>query len=82
MTEQTINVVRGDVEVTPTFSDEVPTAATEGARIGVTQFRLVKRNKPLAERIEEAYSKELEPEEKELLDRAAKQFGSRFSNEE
>jgi hypothetical protein len=82
MTEHIIEVVSGDAEVTPTRSDAVPTAATEGARIGVTEFRVVRRDKPLAERVEEAYGDGLEPEEKELLDRAAKQLGNRLSNEE
>ncbi len=79
MTEQSIEVVRGDVEVTPTFSDAIPTAATEGARIGVTRFRIVRRDKSLAERVSEAYKDGLETEEKELLDRAAGQFGRRLS---
>jgi hypothetical protein len=82
MTEQTIEVVRGEVEVTPTRSDAVPTAAAEGARIGATKFRIVRRDKPLAERVKEAYGDGLEPGEKELLDHAAKQFGSRLSSEE
>ncbi len=79
MTGPTINVVKGDVgEVTPTYSNKVPTAAAEGARVGETQFRMVK---PLAERIQEAYGEGLEPREKELLDRAAEQLGRRLSNE-
>jgi hypothetical protein len=83
MTEQTIDVVSGDVEVTPSRSDAVPTAATEGARIGETQFRVVRRDKSLAERLEDAYRDDvLGPEEKELLDRAANQFGRRLSDEE
>jgi hypothetical protein len=40
------------------------------------------RRKPLAERVKEAYGHGLDSEEKELLDRAAKQLGSRLSNEE
>ncbi len=50
----------------------------------VTQMRRVEDGgqKTLAERIHEAYGDELEPEEKELLDRAAEQFGRRLSNEE
>ena len=82
MAEQTLDVVSGEVEVTPTYSDKVPTAATEGARIGVTQFRVVRRAKPLAERVSEAYKGGLEPKEKELLDRAAEQLGRRLSDEE
>ena len=87
MIEQTIELVSGDAEVTPTRSDAVPTAAipttaVEGARIGETQFRIVRRDKTLAERVEEAYGHGLEPEEKELLDRAAEQLGRRLSNEE
>ncbi len=38
--------------------------------------------KTLAERIHEAYGDELEPKEKELLNRAAEQFGRRISSEE
>ncbi len=87
MTEQTFDVVPGNVEVTPTRSDRVPTAAipttaTEGARIGETQFRIVRRDKSLAERVSEAYKGGLEPKEKELLDRAAEQLGRRLSGEE
>lgn len=36
----------------------------------------------LAERIHDSYSQELEPKERGLLDRAAEQFGRRFSGEE
>jgi hypothetical protein len=86
MTEQIIEVVRGKADVTPTRSDAVPTAtipttATEGARIGETQFRIVRRDKSLAERVSEAYKGGLEPKEKELLDRAAEQLGRRLSGE-
>lgn len=81
MVEETIEVVRGSAVVEPTTSKDVPTAATEGARVGETQFRVVTRDKTLAERIEEAYGEGLEPKEKELLDRAAEQLGRRLSNE-
>jgi hypothetical protein len=45
-------------------------------------FTRVTPQKTLAERVNEAYRNELEPEEKELLDHAAEQFGRRLSNEE
>lgn len=80
--EETIEVVSGSAVVEPTTSKDVPTAATEGARLGETQFSVVRHDRPLAERIEEAYGDELEPEEKELLDHAAEQFGRRLSDEE
>lgn len=47
------------------------------------QVRLIgEQPKTLAERVREAYRVGLESDEKELLDRAAKQFGSHLSNEE
>ena len=82
MTGQIIDVVRGEVEVTPTRSDAVPTAASEGARIGEMQFRIVRRDRSLAERVSEAYKGELEPKEKELLDRAAEHLGRRLGGGE
>jgi len=36
----------------------------------------------LAERVRDAYKRELKPEEKELLDGAAGQFGHRLSSKE
>lgn len=42
MSEQTIDVVKGDVEVKPVTSDATPTAATGGASVGGTQFRLIR----------------------------------------
>ena len=49
MTEQTIEVVSGNATVTPVFSDRVPTAATEGARVGETRFRRIDGHKPSSE---------------------------------
>ncbi len=49
MTEQTIDVVSGNVTVTPVFSDRVPTAATEGARVGETRFRRIGGSRPETE---------------------------------
>ena len=49
MTEQTIDVVKGDVEVTGFTSDATPTAATGGASIGETQFRLIEHLELVAE---------------------------------
>jgi hypothetical protein len=48
------------------------------------QVRLISEDhKTLAERLDDAYRDDvLEPEEKGLLDRAAKQFGRRLSDEE
>jgi hypothetical protein len=40
------------------------------------------RSRTLAERVNEAYKDKLEPKEKELLDRAAEQFGRRLSSQE
>jgi hypothetical protein len=41
-----------------------------------------RRGKTLVERISEAYKNKLEPEERELLDRAAEQAGRRLSGQE
>jgi hypothetical protein len=83
MVEETIEVVHGSVVVEPTTSKDVPTAATEGARVGETRFRMIEPDKTLAERLENAYRDDvLTPEEKGLLDSAAKQFGRRLSDEE
>jgi hypothetical protein len=41
-----------------------------------------RRDKTLAERVDEAYKDKLDAEEKELLDRAAEQFGRRLSSQE
>ncbi len=41
-----------------------------------------RRDKTLAERVNEAYKDKMEHEEKELLDRAAEQFGRRHSSQE
>jgi hypothetical protein len=49
MTEQTIDVVTGRVVVTPSFSDDVPTAATKGASIGDARFRLVEGSRSATE---------------------------------
>jgi hypothetical protein len=83
MVEEMIEVVRGSAVVEPTTSKGVPTAATEGARVGETHFRMIQPDKTLAQRLEDAYRDDaLTPEEKGLLDDAAKQFGSRLSDEE
>ena len=81
MVEETIEVVRGSAVVEPTTSKDVPTAATEGASVGRTRFRLIQPDKPLAERLEDAFRNDaLTPEEKGMLDDAANQFGSRLSD--
>lgn len=41
-----------------------------------------RREKTLAERVSEAYKDEQDPKQKELLDRAAEQFGHRLSSQE
>lgn len=41
-----------------------------------------RRAKSLAERVRESYKHPLEPEEKELLDHAAEQFGQRLDSKE
>ena len=82
MVREIIKVVRGSAVAEPTTSKEVPTAATEGARVGETRFRMIQPDKTLAERLEDAYRDDaLTPEEKGLLDDAANQFGSRLSHE-
>ena len=83
MPTSTIDVVSGRVNVDNyAVSDDVPVAATSGAQIGGTQFRLVERRKTLAERVAEAYKHDREPEETGLLDRAAEQFGRRLNSQE
>lgn len=49
MSEQTIEVVKGDVEVKPVTSDLPPTAATGGVSIGEAQFRRIQNSEPIAE---------------------------------
>lgn len=87
MTEQ---IVEGVVstEVDTEGREIVPNTATVPSRpVNVIwqasgQVRLIgEQPKTLAERVREAYRNRLQPEEKELLDRAATQFGSRLSNE-
>ena len=69
--------------ITHQTSKDVPTAATEGARVGETRFRMIRPDKTLAERLEDAYRDDaLGSEERGLLDRAANQFGRRLSDEE
>ncbi len=41
MTGQPMTLVKGNAVVTPSGSDDVPMAATRGASIGETRFRLV-----------------------------------------
>ena len=69
----------------------IPSPTLEPGTTFITNYAIVviadsyrpkeSRSKTLAERINEAYRDELEPKEKELLDRAAEQFGRRLRNE-
>ena len=61
-------------------------ASTTTLQAGTTTMRVYqvkdRNQRTLAERIHDAYGGELEPRERELLDRAAEQFGRRLSNED
>jgi hypothetical protein len=60
------------------------TTTLQPGNVTVTHMRRVDRGgkKTLAERVREAYKYDLEPEEKELLDHAAEQFGRRLGTQE
>ncbi len=88
MTEQTTHVGEAAVEpkkeVTIQYREKV-TGSPQAIIHLHADFREVAPQhggKTLTERINESYDDELEPEEKELLDHAAEQFGRRLSSEE
>jgi hypothetical protein len=47
---ETLEVVRGSVVVNYSTSKDIPTAAAEGAKVGETQFSVVKQDRSAAER--------------------------------
>jgi hypothetical protein len=87
MTEQMVTnvgkaTVEPEKEVLIQYSDKV-TGSPQAIISLHADFREVapQHGKKLTERINEAYGDELEPEEKELLDHAAEQFGRRLGSE-
>lgn len=92
MTEQVVRGVVGpevSTEVDTEGREIVPKTATVPSRpVNVIwhpsgQVRLIgDRPKTLAERVRDSYKYPLQPEEKELLDHAAEQFGQRLDSKE
>ena len=76
----TINIVsgRGNVD-NHSVSDRIPVAAITGAKIGDTQFRIVKT---LTERFNEAYDEEAKREDEEFLRSTKAYYRRRYSNED
>lgn len=86
MTEQTTYIGNATVEqareVQIHYIPKVFTGSPQ-AMIYLHAFtRVPPRKKTLAERLNDAYKYELEPEETELLDRAAGQLGRRLDSKE
>lgn len=76
-----------DFKVPNTLGDSlsgVPVEPPEiqGIVLEINERLLMRESSSLAERLNDAYGNELEPKERELLDRAAEQFGRRLSSEE
>lgn len=87
MIEQTAQVVSNEVKFNENVARVSLTsfAASPEAGVRMDTFTRVfprRQDKTLAERVSEAYKNKLEPEEKELLDRAAEQVGRRLSGQE
>ena len=79
MPQQTLDVVKGNAVVKPIVSDAVPTAATEGASVGQTRFRLTKRHKSLTERFNEAYDEDARREDEEFFKTTKAYYRRRFN---
>jgi hypothetical protein len=87
MAEQIVQVVNNEMKFNGNVARVSSTVVAANPEAGVradtlTRVTPLAKGKTLTERINEAYGDELEPEERELLDHAAEQFGRRLSSEE